>query len=139
MAVVRHLKIEHWMMGGLTPVLEFFSSSSEIFLLVVLLLVYVVRIVLHKAPVMVIFMVGLVPWAESLQIHPGALLITILLGIECWFLPYQTDSYLIAYSSSGGNAFSHRQGRKVMLLKVFASFLALLISIPYWKALGLIQ
>ena len=53
----------------------------------VLLLVYLIRFILHKSPVMVLFMVGLIPWAESLQIHPGVLLITIVMGIECWFLP----------------------------------------------------
>ncbi len=134
---VHHVNLDRWLINVLTPVLRYFSGSSEIFLGVVLLLVYLIRFVLHKSPVMVLFMVGLIPWAESLQIHPGVLLITIVMGLECWFLPYQTDSYLIAYSSTGGNAFSHAQGRKLMLLKFFVSFLALLVSIPYWKALGL--
>jgi hypothetical protein len=39
----------------------------------------------------------------------------------------------------GGNAFSHRQGQKVMALKFITSFLALAISIPYWRALGLMR
>jgi len=133
---IRHLKIDRWMLDVLAPILGHVVGSAELFLLTVLLLVYVVRLVLHKAPVQVLFMVGLVPWAVSLGIHPGVLLITVILGIECWFLPYQTDSYLIAYSSSG-NAFSHRQGQRVMILKLVASFVALLVSIPYWRLLGL--
>jgi di/tricarboxylate transporter len=134
---VRHLKIDHWLMEVLTPLLFYFSSRPEFFLAAVLLLVYAVRFVLHKSPVVLLLMVGLMPWAQSLQIHPGLLVITILLGLECWFLPYQTDSYLIAYSSTGGNAFSHRQAQKVMALKFITSFLALAVSIPYWRALGL--
>jgi DASS family divalent anion:Na+ symporter len=134
---IRHLRIDRWMLDALSPMLAHVIGSPELFLFTVLFLVYVVRLALHKAPVQVLFMVGLLPWAALVNIHPGVLLITVVLGIECWFLPYQTDSYLIAYSTSG-NAFSHRQGRTVMMLKFVASFVALFISIPYWRLLRLI-
>jgi divalent anion:Na+ symporter, DASS family len=134
---IRHLGIEHWILDILTPVLRHAVGSAELFLATVLFLVYLVRLVLHKAAVQVLFMVGLVPWATSLDIHPGVLLITIILGIESWFLPYQTDSYLLARASSG-QAFSHGQAQRVMILKLLASFIALFVSFPYWRSLGLL-
>ena len=71
-------------------------------------------------------------------IHPGVLLLAILMAIESWFLPYQTDSYQIVYYSTEEKAFSHAQARKLMVAKFFASLLALTLSVPYWKILGLI-
>jgi hypothetical protein len=79
------------------------------------------------------------PIANDVGVHPGVLLITIILGVETWILPYQNPSYLLAYSTTEGKAFTHAQGRKLMLAKFIASFIAVAISVPYWSMLGLIQ
>ena len=36
-------------------------------------------------------------------------------------------------------AFSHAQARKLMIAKFFVSLLAIALSIPYWRMLGLIR
>jgi hypothetical protein len=57
---------------------------------------------------------------------------------ECFLLPYQDGPYQIAYSAGNGLAFSHAQGRKVLLVKYIGTFLAIAVSIPYWRILGLV-
>jgi hypothetical protein len=74
-----------------------------------------------------------------LGIHPGVLLLTILIAIDSWFVPYQDGPYQIAYYTTDGKAFTHGQARKLMVAKFFASFLAVALSVPYWSALGFID
>ena len=137
-AIMVHLKMDQWLLEILDPVISTVSFHPTAFLLTVLLLVYFIRFFVHKAPAVILLMVSLTPWAQSMGIHPGVLLLTVLIGIESWFLPYQTDSYLIAYYITDGKAFSHGQARKLMAAKFVASFFAVALSVPYWSALGFI-
>ena len=72
-------------------------------------------------------------------IHPGAILLTILIATDIWFLPFQLDSYQAAYFGTGGQGFSHAQGRKLMYAKLVVSALAIAVSVPWWRILGLIR
>jgi DASS family divalent anion:Na+ symporter len=72
-------------------------------------------------------------------VHPGALLLTVVIASESFFLSYQDGPYQIAYSSTNGQAFSHAQARKLLLAKSFATLLAIAVSVPYWRMLGLIR
>ncbi len=137
--LLRQLKIDRYLVDLVEPILSYVSFHALAFLLAVALIVYLVRFFLRKPPAAILLMLTLMPWAQEIGIHPGVLLITILIAIEAWFLPYQTDSYQIAYYSTDEKAFSHAQARKLMVAKFFASLLAIAISIPYWRMLGFIR
>ena len=47
--------------------------------------------------------------------------------------------YQLFYYTTGGEAFSHRQARRLMIVKFAATFVALLITVPYWRYLGLVR
>jgi hypothetical protein len=72
-------------------------------------------------------------------VHPGILLLTIVFAAEGWFFHYQDGGYQLFYYTTGGEAFSHRQARRLMIVKFAATFIALLISVPYWRYLGLVK
>jgi di/tricarboxylate transporter len=133
------LRIDQWLANLLQPVFAVFSFHPLPFLIASLIVVYFIRFFLAKAPAVILAMLLFLPASSELGIHPGVLLITIISGVETWILPYQNPSYLLAYSSTEGKAFTHVQGRKLMLAKFVASFIAVAISVPYWKMLGLIQ
>jgi len=137
--IMFELKLDGWLKSYIQPVLAVFSFGPLGFLLAVVLIVYLVRIFLKKIPVVILLMLLLTPLAEANGIHLGVLLITILLALESWFLPYQTDSYQVAYYSTDGRSFSHLQARKLMIAKFFASLLAVTVSVPYWQMLGYIR
>jgi hypothetical protein len=102
--------------------------------------VYFIRFFLGKTPTVILLStLGLSSWAQELGVHPGVLLITILMANESWFLLSQNDAYQIAFYSTDGNAFSHAQARKLMVVRCAANFLALGVSVPYWKLLGFIR
>jgi len=137
-AIMPYLNVDRWVMSLVDPVFSAFSLTPLSFLLTVSLLVYFTRFLLNKTTTVILLMLGLTSLAQDMGIHPGVLLLVILMAIESWFLPYQTDSYQIVYYSTEEKAFSHAQARKLMVAKFFASLLALTLSVPYWKILGFI-
>jgi anion transporter len=137
--VSAHLKVDRWFMKVIEPVLGSFSLGPLSFLAAVLLLVGFARLFIRKAAVVTFFTLTLLPSGQDFGIHPGVLLLTILMANECFFLPYQDGPYQVAYSSTQGTAFSHAQARKLMLAKCLATFAAIAVSIPYWRLLGLIN
>jgi len=137
--VMGSLGIDRWLSGFVAPVLSRLSFSPLLFLFAVAMMVYALRFLLKKSASVVLLVVTLAPMAEQAGIHPGILLLTILIAIEAWFLPYQTDSYQIAYYSTDEKAFSHAQGRKLMVIKFFISFLSIAVSLPYWRMLGFVR
>jgi len=137
--ICSQLKVDRWLMGMVEPILVASSFHPAVFLMVVVLLVYFVNLFLKKAPAVVLLTVALMPWARELGIHPGVLLLTLCLAIQGFVLPYQDGPYQLAYFSSERKAFSYQQGNKLLLAKFLSSFLAILISVPYWMFLGLIR
>jgi di/tricarboxylate transporter len=133
------LKVDRWLIGSMSPILSVFSFHPLPFLLVVSLAVYVLCFFLRKTPAVILLMLSLTSWAQDIGIHPGVLLLSILMAIDSWFLPYQSDYYQITYYSTGEKAFSHAQARKLMLAKFVSSLLAITISVPYWQMLGFIR
>ncbi len=138
-SIATHLKIDVWLMNLIHPVLSAVSFHPAVFLVFVLLLVYVLRLFILPTPAVMLILISLTPWAQNIGIHPGVLLLTILMGAEVWFMSYQHIGYALAYGYANGAAFSHPQGRKLMLVKLIVSVLGLLISIPYWRFLGFIR
>jgi di/tricarboxylate transporter len=137
--IMPHLKVDRWLTGLIDPLLSAFSLTAVSFLVIVNLLAYFLRFFLNKTTVVILSVLSLTPWAQDMGIHPGVLLLATLMGTESWFLPYQTDSYQIVYYSTEEKAFSHAQARKLMVAKFFATILAITISVPYWRMLGLIK
>jgi len=137
--VMPYLKVDRWLTGLIDPFFSAFSFTPVSFLVAVNLLVYFLRFLLNKTTTVILSVLTLTPLAQELGIHPGVLLLAVLMGTESWFLPYQTDSYQIVYYSTEEKAFSHAQARKLMVAKFLASLLAIAISVPYWRMLGLIK
>lgn len=137
--IMKWLKVDAWLNGLISPILSTVAFSPLLFLFTVALMVYGLRFLLKKPATVVLFIVTLAPLGQQVGIHPGVLLLTILIAIEAWFLPYQTDSYQIAYYSTEEKAFSHAQGRKLMIVKFIISFVTIAASVPYWRMLGWIR
>lgn len=138
-AVTSHLKVDRWFIEQIGPALSYYAFGPLAFLTVVVALVNIARIFIRKAAVVTFFIITMVPIAQSLGVHPGALLLTVVIASESFFLSYQDGPYQIAYSSTNGQAFSHAQARKLLLAKSFATLLAIAVSVPYWRMLGLIR
>jgi len=137
--MVPHLEVDRWVISSLEPVLSRVSSGPLPFLVAALLLTYAVRVFLNKFPAIILMSLGLSAWAQGMGIHPGILLLVILMAVDCWFFPYQDTNYQIAYYGTHEKAFSHAHGRRLMVAKFLASLLAVALSVPAWRLLGWIR
>jgi CRP-like cAMP-binding protein/di/tricarboxylate transporter len=138
-AVAAVVKADRWLVALMAPVLEAASVSVPVYIAAVALVTVAVRLVLNKFAGTILLVLALVPPGEALGIHPGAVLLTILIATDIWFLPFQLDSYQAAYFGTGEQGFSHAQGRKLMYAKLLVSALAIAVSVPWWRTIGLIR
>jgi anion transporter len=138
-AVTSNLKVDRWFIAQIEPAVNHYGLGPLAFLGLVVVLVNGARLFIRKSTVVAFFMITMVPVAQSLGIHPGALLLTVIMASESFFISYQDGPYQIAYSGTSGQAFSHAQARKLLLAKSFATLLAIAVSVPYWRMLGLIR
>jgi hypothetical protein len=54
-----------------------------------------------------------------------------------FFLPYQSTSYLALYAGTGGKLFTHRQIVPVALAYAAWTIVAIILSMPLWRLMGL--
>lgn len=116
-----------------------FVSSPFFFLAAVIVLSFIVTLIVRDDPAVILLVTALLPLADQAGVHPWILVFVVLLSTDPFFFAYQSPTYLTAYYSSEGKAFSHRQGQKVAFAYGLAVLLLALLCVPYWKWLGLIQ
>lgn len=138
-AVVSAVKADRWLMTLVAPVLEAAAVHAVVLLLAVALVNIAVRFVLNKFAAMILLTLTLTPLGQQLGVHPGVVLLVILLTTDVWFFPYQLDVYQVAYFGTGEQGFSHAQGRRFLAAKLLVSLLAIVVSVPWWRMLGLIR
>jgi DASS family divalent anion:Na+ symporter len=138
-AVAHHLRVDESLRTLSESFLNGFVGSALGFLLVVFVMVSFMRFFLRKAPAAALSAVTLLPFSQSVGVHPGVLIIAAIMIGECFLLSYQDGPYQIAYGSANGTAFSPAQARKVLAAKYVATLVALVVSVPYWQFLGLIH
>lgn len=137
--VAHHLKVDESLRILSTGFLSQFTGGAFGFLFVVFVVVSFVRFFLRKTPTTALFAVTLLPFSQSAGMHPGVMIVAAIMIGECFFLGYQDGPYQIAYSGANGTAFSHGQARKILAARYVATLLAVAVSVPYWKFLGLIH
>jgi len=100
---------------------------------------FLVTLVIRDDPAVILLVVALLPLAQQAGIHPWIMVFTILLTSDSFFFSYQSPTYLTAYFSTEGKAFTHVQGQRIALCYGMAVVMSLLISVPFWQWAGLIR
>lgn len=134
---VKELGIAEALSSLLGEHMAWFVSSPALFLLAVVLLSFAVTLLIRDDPAVILLVSALLPLGEQIGIHPWVIVFVILLSTDPFFFAYQSPTYLTAYYSSDGKAFSHRQGQRIGLAYGAAVLLLIALSVPYWKWLGL--
>jgi di/tricarboxylate transporter len=125
--------------GKARPYLEFFTASKLIFLLAVAIAVVLIRFILPAFPALVVLMLALLPIALSLDINPFAMGLVMLLVNEPWFFPHQNLIFQTFMSSSEGRLFDPGQMVKFAFVHVIIALVAIGLTFPYWRYLGLVR
>jgi hypothetical protein len=94
--------------------------------------------VLPQTQGVLILTLAFLPTAAVVGVDPWIVVLTILATSGQWFIPNETNAYLVAYSASEGRLFSHGQARRVAFGYAAVVLAGLALSIPYWHVLGLL-
>ncbi|OBZ11305.1 SLC13 family permease [Bacillus sp. FJAT-26390] len=137
--VAEQLGIAELLSSLLGEHMSFFIASPSLFLAAVIVVSFVVTLVIRDDPAVILLVTAIVPLGEAIGIHPWVLVFIILLATDPFFFAYQSPTYLTAYYSTEGKAFTHRQAQKVALGYGLAVLLVAILCVPYWKWLHLIS
>lgn len=132
------LKIDKWIGSALGPYLQPLMANIYLFIIALCLLLFLLRFVLvSQAASLTLFIVLLAPLATAMDIHPLVPAFVVLTAVNLWNVIYQNTTFLAAFYASGGMV-RHSQTIKASVAYALINILALLASIPWWKALGML-
>jgi di/tricarboxylate transporter len=112
--------------------------SPLVYVLALAVLSFALRLVLPQTQGVLILALAFIPTASVVGVDPWIVVVTILATSGQWFIPSETNAYLVAYSAAEGRLFSHAQARRVAFGYAVVVLVGLALSIPYWHALGLL-
>lgn len=119
------------MLGGLT-------ATPVLFVAALTLLCFALSLVLRWQAVAPLLTIALSPMAAGAGMDPWVVGMVALIACNGFFLPYQSTIYLAFFHGSGGRLFSHRQARPLALAYGVVTLLALALSVPVWRLMGLL-
>ncbi|MBM7868209.1 cyclic nucleotide-binding domain-containing protein [Heliobacterium gestii] len=137
--VASQLGVVKWIADLFADFLQPFMVSPYLFLAVIITVVFLITLVVRDDPAVILLILAITPLASQAGIHPWILVFVILLTTDPFFFPYQSPTYLMTYYCTEEKAFSHRQGQWVAIAYAVMIYLSVLISVPYWRLLGLIR
>lgn len=138
-AMIQYAGLDHQIIEALPFILRWGHGSPAWAILIVFLVTVAARFVLSIWVGVPLLTIALVPGPPGFGLHPWVVAFVVLAGAAVWVLPYQSSSYLAFWGSSEGRLFSHRQVRAFGVAYLAMTLFALLVSIPLWRALGLVR
>ena len=127
-----------WITGLAAHAAQGTAGNPLLFLLLTTSVCLVIPLVLRWQAAAPLVTIALAPVASAAGINPVVVGIVAVVACSTFFLPYQSTIYLALYHGTNGNLFTHSQARPVAIAFALATLLAVLVSVPYWRALGLI-
>ncbi|KAF0221778.1 MAG: ABC-type branched-chain amino acid transport system periplasmic [Geobacteraceae bacterium] len=115
------------------------TTSGWLFLPLVALTVYVLRLSLPLPAGLLVSILVFTPIAGTLGIHPFVIALVALVASNPFFVPFQNAVYQNFLESTEGKLFSHVQARRYSWAQLAAVLTAVVLSIPVWRLMGLIQ
>jgi di/tricarboxylate transporter/CRP-like cAMP-binding protein len=136
-SVLRSGGVDRSIAGMIEPVTRSLPDPALVILLLALLTV-LVRLFLPMVPAGFLLLITLVPAAPQLGLSGWVVGFTCSVAVFTWLVPRQYEVLRMTREITGGDMYSERQAVAVGAAITAVAILALLISVPYWRAIGLI-
>lgn len=133
--VLARAGVDRWIAQSVAPIS---ALGPELTVVAIALLTTATRMVLPSRPTMFLLMLAFVPVAPSLGLHGWVAGIVVLMCANMWILPYQGLEYLMYREATGREAFDDRQGLRMGAALTAIRLVAIAVSIPFWRAIGLV-
>ncbi len=136
-AVLRAGGVDRWIASLITP-LTHSSGDPLVAIMIVAMLGVAVRLVLPMVPTGFLLLVTLVPAAPQLGLSGWVVGFVASLVAFTWVVPRQYEVLRMVREATEGEMFNDRQAVIVGVAITLVALLAILISVPYWRAIGII-
>lgn len=136
-----YLEIDKLIAGSLVPIIKSVLSADNITGLLSLLVALTIgiRFFLPIGPTVIIMMTLSFPLADTFGLSLWPFGFTIVMVCDIWFFPYQSPFYMsFAESFNRGSPYTESKFLLYNGLVNFGRIVAIYLTLPYWKSLGII-
>jgi DASS family divalent anion:Na+ symporter len=139
-SVFQALKIDLWLGRALEPIISKFVSNPYLFVVALAFSVFLARfIIISMTATAVIFTIVLAPLVTIHGMHPWVIAFVAFASSNVWFFFFMNSFYLLSYYGTGGEMVEHRRLIKLSVAYAMIAVIGFLVSVPYWRLLGLIH
>ena len=135
--VLRSGGVDRWIADLITPMARALGHHTYVVLLLTLLVICV-RLVLPMVPAGFLLLVTLVPAAPQLGLSGWVVGFVVSVLVLTWVLPRQYEVLRMVRELTDGELFSDRQALAMGVAITVIASLAMLICVPYWRAIGIL-
>ena len=138
-AAMGHVGLDQWISGNLTWLQRLMSDDLPLFIAMLAVTIFVVRLALPINAAVVIFATVLIPTAINISVNPWLIGFIIVLMADCFVWPHQA-SYFLQFQSMARPEAGVNDPRLAWLhfLIFFMKLAAIYLSFPFWQSLGII-
>jgi branched-chain amino acid transport system substrate-binding protein len=121
------------------PYMEYFIGNKILFLFGISFAVHLLRFALPLPPAQLVSMLCILPLMGGFNINPFVIGLIVLISSNLWLFPYQDSMYMNITSATEGRMFHPKQVTKLAFFHIIIVLIAIALTVPYWKYLGLIR
>lgn len=138
-STITFLNIDVWLGKALGPVVSPIVGNMLTFVPLLAISIYLIRFILvAQSSTVMIFTGMLTPFAWKAGINPWVIGLVILTSVNVWTVKYQNTTHIAAMAATGKEFVKQSQAAKMSIAFMVINIIALVVSLPWWKMLGLI-
>lgn len=140
-AVITSVGLDTWIAATTAPLLGGIVSNLYLFLITVSAAIILTRfIIIDPMTCFTLYIVVLSPFCVDAGVSPWVLGICAYTVCQPWFVRYQNINFIIGFTSAGGDEkIDFKQTVVFCFVYNAVAIATLLLSIPYWRYLGLVK
>lgn len=139
-SVIQALKVDKWLGAELKPMLLSVAGEPALLITTMVLAACVVKlIIVSLTSASAIFVLILPPVMINFGINPWIACMVTFAGSNIWYLNYMNSIYLCAHFGTKGEMANHNSMVKLCAAYTAICIAGFIVSIPYWRMLGLIK
>lgn len=139
-SVIATLKVDKYLGGQLEPILKSVLSQPVLFVVSICLAVYVLKfLITNMTSMAAMFSIVLAPLLPAYGIHPWIVIFVTFCAGGIWILSYTNTIYLCAHFGTRGEMTTHKTMVKLNFAYMLIIIIGTVVSVPYWKIIGLIK
>jgi Di- and tricarboxylate transporters len=137
--VLPSVGIDKWIGSTLSPIIEPILKNPYLLVVVLALLIYGIRFILTALTAGVtLFILMVLPLLSNTGINPFIIAFVTITSVNIWIIQYQNPPFLTSYYAIDGKMATPKQTMIGSIIYMVINIIALLISVPFWKMLGLL-